>query len=283
MRSVFVLGTLCGVLWSSLLIAAGDKEKSAAAIVNGKVIDRDTISKVLTKQKGLDTPDARKKFFDIARESQVGMTLFLQEARKMKLNEDKRFKEAMEAAEEKMLLRFFIEELEKKVREKISKKDMEDQVEKLKGSDNQIKFEQMVVRKDRADGVKKALAAGQSFKKMIDDYSVKDQKFKAPALQGPFLEKDLAQELGPELKDKRVNDVIVIPIPSSENALLIRIAERTALSDPKLLGTLAARELQKKTFKDIIDEMMKKADIKRFDIDGNPVKAPDDNEQNKAK
>jgi len=255
------------------LLAAGDDP--VVAVVNGKEIHR---SALLEAQAAI--PQARgqalDKIYDPLLEQVIASELVLSEAKKAKLENDPKVKEAFAEAQNSILRRAY---LAKKVESDVTEPQVKakyDELLKTAQPEEQVHARHILVdSEDAAKAVLADLKSGVSF----EDEAKAKSKDPSGKTNGGDLGYITKGETVPEFSDAafklKPGEITTAPVKSQFGWHVIKVEDRRMAPPPTYdeAKNQIRQQMEQEDVVKVVDGLKKGATVKRFKIDGTPADA----------
>ena len=263
---------LAALLTATAIPALAVDADPVVATVNGKDIHRSALAKAqqAIAQHGQVSLD---KVYDQLLEQEIVGQLVLEQAKKLKLEDDPQFKEMMAEARTEILQQVY---LTKRIDADIPESAIKQRYEEVKGKlpvKEEAKVRHILVdSEDAAKAVIADLQGGASFEEEAKAKS-KDQSAKAGGDLGYITKGRTVAEFSAAAFSLKSGEYTQVPVKSQFGWHVIKVEDRRVAPPPTYEESKAGikNELAQQDMHKIIETLEKNAQIKRFKLDGSPA------------
>ena len=244
----------------------GAATEDVAATVNGEKILRSEILAILKEKGGDIKKEDQEKLYNVLLNELILINLVMQEATKAKIEETPQYKKIISEMKKDLLPKIFMDTKKQEIIKKIENNPdlIAKKIEELKEKGGkQVRFKHMTVKgKELAERILKSLKNGKKFDEIAREKSLTKDKIDTKLMPD--------STLTPELKTIPLNGTKVIPVKDGHFVIFKKVEEQP-LNDATLLEQLAQSAIFDDETKKFFEEIRAKSDIKKRDIDGNPI------------
>jgi len=260
-------------------IPAGAKETPAnasivVAIVNGdKIFKKDVLGALRNMQV---KPEDKEKAFPVVVDQMINEKLINAETSKAGIEKDPLFKKRLDVAKFQLIKTMYLENyLKDKINEKTVKAEYKKFKKAGKGKQEVHARHILVDTEAEARQVIKDLKAGSKFEDLAKERS-SGPTAKSGGDVGFFAKGEIIPEFSSAAFSLKVGNYTKTPVKSQFGWHVIRVdAKRErAVPEMKAVEGMLRNEMGQKAVEKLVLDLRAKADIKRFDAEGKPVKEP---------
>lgn len=255
--------------------AAGQEaSKDAAAIVSGKSIPRDQVMsqlKMLSAEaeknnKPLSEKD-KEKYYNAILGQMLSQFVFEEAARSSGIDSNPEYKKLREEQEKALLVKAFIEFEQQKLLKEASA-SAKDSMKQM-GEQYQVFFKQMLVPSDKGPRILNALNSDKqkNFADLARQFDINKGADVGETKSVP--EVMLPEEIKAKFASQKPGSVF--SFPSKNGVVIFQFINRSRIEDPKVLEQIAIRQIMRDLGSRWVKDLYKKADIKVFNMKGEPI------------
>jgi len=247
-------------------------ENAAAAVVNGQEIKRSKIMTALSKL-SLNNTGKKKAFYVLVNQA-ISEQLINKEIENSKIEENPIFKKRLKATEEQLSKTFYLENY---LKSEITEKAINTEYKKLKKENSgkeEVHARQILLKtKEEAEQVIKDLNRGADFKILAKKRSA-DPSSKNGGDVGYFAKGEIIPAFSDAAFKLKPGTYTKKPVKSPFGWHVIYLEGKRSRKVPELkaVENRIRAKLGQKAIEKLITTLRAKADIKQFDINGQPVK-----------
>lgn len=269
-----VIGALLSGSLSFGAIAAEDKKGDpVVAEVNGQAIHRSTLMETYQNSQFRQVP--LEMVYDQVLDFVITGQILQGEAKKAGLEKDPKVIEAVKAAQNRIVQQAY---LAKRIDEAVSGaavKKRYDELVKASANREEVKASHILVEsEDKAKEIIARLEKGEDFDKLARSESIDPSAKENGGDLGYFSEGEMVPEFSEAAFALKAGEMTKTPIKTQFGYHIIKLVDRRKAEPPSFADSEAAIkvELSQQVVQDVVEGLRAKATVKRFDIDGKPLK-----------